>query len=84
MLVLPLMSCSARLPVYVLVTATVFAPGTRVGIFSAGALVLFAMYMLSVVAALGAAAVLRRTSSRGPGPRWCWNCRRTGCPRSAW
>jgi ferrous iron transport protein B len=66
MLVLPLMSCSARLPVYVLVTATVFAPGTRVGFFSAGALVLFAMYMLSVVAALGAAAVLRRTVLKGP------------------
>ena len=30
MMVLPLTSCSARLPVYVLVTATVFAPGTRV------------------------------------------------------
>ncbi|MGE3274915.1 MAG: ferrous iron transport protein B [Vicinamibacterales bacterium] len=67
MLVLPLMSCSARLPVYVLVTATVFAPGSRVGFVSTGALVLFAMYMLSVVAALGAAAVLRRTALRGPG-----------------
>lgn len=66
MLVLPLMSCSARLPVYVLVTATVFAPGTRVGFLSAGAVVLFAMYMLSVVAALGAAAVLRRTVLKGP------------------
>ena len=29
MLVLPLTSCSARLPVYVLVTATVFAPGSK-------------------------------------------------------
>ncbi len=66
MLVLPLMSCSARLPVYVLVTATVFAPGTRFGIFSAGAVLLFAMYMLSVVAALTAAAVLRRTVLKGP------------------
>lgn len=67
MLVLPLMSCSARLPVYVLVTATVFAPAARVGVFSAGAVVLFAMYMLSVVAALTAAAVLRRTVLKGPG-----------------
>lgn len=67
MLVLPLMSCSARLPVYVLVTATVFAPGARVGIFSAGAVLLFTMYMLSVVAALTAAAVLRRTVLKGPG-----------------
>lgn len=67
MLVLPLMSCSARLPVYVLVTATVFAPGARFGVLSAGAVLLFAMYMLSVVAALTAAAVLRRTVLKGPG-----------------
>jgi ferrous iron transport protein B len=67
MLVLPLMSCSARLPVYVLVTATVFAPGARLGVFSAGAVLLFAMYTLSVVAALTAAAVLRRTVLKGPG-----------------
>jgi ferrous iron transport protein B len=68
MLVLPLTSCSARLPVYVLVTATVFAPGTRVGFLSAGAVALFAMYALSVVAALTAAAVLRRTVLKGPVP----------------
>ncbi len=68
MMVLPLTSCSARLPVYVLVTATVFAPGTRVGWLSAGAVALFAMYALSVVAALIAAAVLRRTVLKGPVP----------------
>lgn len=67
MLVLPLMSCSARLPVYVLITATIFAPGTRFGFLSVGAIVLFSMYMLSVVAALTAAAVLRRTVLKGPG-----------------
>jgi ferrous iron transport protein B len=68
MLVLPLTSCSARLPVYVLITATVFAPGTRVGFLSAGAVALFSMYALSVVAALIAAAVLRRTVLKGPVP----------------
>jgi ferrous iron transport protein B len=68
MMVLPLTSCSARLPVYVLITATVFAPGTRVGWLSAGAVALFAMYALSVVAALLAAAVLRRTVLKGPVP----------------
>jgi ferrous iron transport protein B len=68
MLVLPLTSCSARLPVYVLITATVFAPGTRVGFLSAGAVALFSMYALSVVAALAAAAVLRRTVLKGPVP----------------
>ena len=67
MMVLPLMSCSARLPVYVLITATVFAPSTRFGFISVGALVLFSMYLLSVVAALTAAAVLRRTVLKGAG-----------------
>ena len=67
MLTLPMVSCSARLPVYALVTAVVFTGDARVlGLFSAGAVVLFAMYALSVAATLGAAAVLRRTVLRGP------------------
>ncbi len=69
MAVLPLMSCSARLPVYVLVIATVFRPEARVfGFASAGAVALFSMYLLSVTAALTAAAVLRRTVLKGPRP----------------
>ncbi|MBC7172567.1 MAG: ferrous iron transport protein B, partial [Polyangiaceae bacterium] len=69
MMALPLMSCSARLPIYVLVIATVFAGEARVfGLLSVGALVLFSMYALSVLATLGAAAVLRRTVLRGPRP----------------
>lgn len=68
MLVLPLTSCSARLPVYVLITATVFGAGSGLGFLSAGAIALFAMYALSVVAALTAAAVLRRTVLKGPVP----------------
>ena len=67
MLTLPMVSCSARLPVYALVTAVVFSADQRVfGILSVGAVVLFSMYGLSVVATLGAAAVLRRTILRGP------------------
>ncbi len=69
MAVLPLMSCSARLPIYVLIIATVFRPDMRVfGVASAGAVALFAMYFLSVTAALTAAAVLRRTVLKGPQP----------------
>ena len=67
MLALPLMSCSARLPVYILVVGTVFA-GATLGWFSAGAVALFAMYALSVVVTLLAAAVLRRTVLPGPAP----------------
>ena len=67
MLTLPMVSCSARLPVYALMTAVVFSADQRVfGTLSAGAVVLFCMYGLSVVATLGAAAVLRRTVLRGP------------------
>ena len=67
MLTLPMISCSARLPVYALVTAVVFAGDPRLfGIVSVGAVVLFSMYTLSVAATLGAAAVLRRTILRGP------------------
>ncbi len=67
MLTLPMISCSARLPVYALVTAVVFAGDARLfGLLSVGAVVLFSMYSLSVVATLGAAAVLRRTVLHGP------------------
>ena len=69
MLALPLMSCSARLPVYVLVVATVFVQEEDVlGFLSVGAVALFAMYALSLGATLGAAALLRRTVLRGPRP----------------
>ena len=62
-----MVSCSARLPVYALITAVVFAGEPRLfGLFSVGAVVLFAMYALSVGATLGAAAVLRRTVLSGP------------------
>ncbi|MBW2210291.1 MAG: ferrous iron transport protein B [Deltaproteobacteria bacterium] len=67
MLALPLMSCSARLPIYILVVGTVFA-GQSVGWFSAGAVALFSMYTLSVLVTLTAAAVIRRTVLPGPAP----------------
>ena len=67
MLALPLMSCSARLPIFILVVGTVFA-GESVGWFSAGAVALFSMYTLSVLVTLGAAAAIRRTVLPGPTP----------------
>jgi len=69
MLVVPLTSCSARLPVYVLMIGTIFVGRPRVlGIFEFGAVVLFLIYFLSAAGAIGAAAVLRRTLLRGPRP----------------
>jgi ferrous iron transport protein B len=68
-LVTPLVSCSARLPVYALMIATVFAGAEPVlGLLPVGALLMIGMYVLSIVAALGTAAVFRRTLVRAPKP----------------
>lgn len=69
MLALPLMSCSARLPVYTLMIAVAFPAERRLpGGITVGAAALFGMYALSVSAMLLAVAVLRRTVFRGPRP----------------
>ena len=67
-MVAPLMSCSARLPVYTLVTAAVFAHHAPVlGILSLGGLVVTAMYALGFVLAIASAFLLRRTVIPGGG-----------------
>ena len=50
-LVAPLMTCSARLPVYALLIAA-FIPEGKVGIFNQQGLVLFALYLAGIVSAL--------------------------------
>lgn len=55
----PLMTCSARLPVYTLLIGT-FVPARQVGPLSLAGLVMFAMYVLSVVVALLVALVLHK------------------------
>lgn len=66
MMVVPLMSCSARLPVYTLLIGA-FIPSTmRVAGISAQSLTMLAMYLLGTLAALGAAAVFKRTLLAGP------------------
>ena len=63
-MVVPLMSCSARLPVYALLIAA-FVPAVSVGgIVSLQSVTLLAMYLLGTVAALGMAALFRRTLLR--------------------
>ncbi len=57
-LVAPLMSCSARLPVYVLLIGAFIPAGMQ-------SLTMLSMYLLSIVAALGVAFVLRRTLFKG-------------------
>jgi ferrous iron transport protein B len=65
MLVVPLMSCAARLPVYALVIAALFPPSRVFGIVPVQGLLMVAMYVFSTVVALAAAAVLGRTVVRG-------------------
>ena len=59
-LVLPLLTCSARLPVYAMITALLFSesPVTAAAVF-VGA------YMLGIVAALGSAWCLKKTMLKG-------------------
>lgn len=65
-LVAPLMTCSARLPVYALIIGA-FIPSTSVGGTPVGlqGLVLFGLYIFGIVGALVVALVLRRTVTRG-------------------
>ncbi|PNU03520.1 ferrous iron transporter B [Novosphingobium guangzhouense] len=64
-LIAPLMTCSARLPVYAVIIAA-FIPNTNVwaGIGLQG-LVLLALYIAGVVGAMGVALLLRRTVAKG-------------------
>ncbi|MFT7465062.1 MAG: ferrous iron transport protein B, partial [Pseudohongiellaceae bacterium] len=74
MMVVPIMTCSARLPVYTLIIAALYPAadepgGTVLGIFSLQALLMVAMYLFSTVVALAAAAVMGRVLFKGgPAP----------------
>jgi len=64
-MVAPLMTCSARLPVYTLLIG-VFIPSQMVGPFNLQGLVLFGLYVVGVISAVAVAFVLKRTATRGP------------------
>ncbi len=65
-MVLPLMSCSARLPVYTLLIGA-FVPAIAIGgIFDLRGLTMLGMYLLGTLAALGMAALFKRTLLKGP------------------
>lgn len=57
--VTPLMSCSARLPVYTLLIALVVPQKMVWGIFSLQALVMMSLYLIGFIAALASAALLK-------------------------
>ena len=64
-LVAPLMTCSARLPVYALIIAA-FIPPDRVGLFNLQGLVLFGLYLAGIISAVIIAFLLKKTVTRGP------------------
>jgi len=61
MLVIPLMTCSARLPVYTLVIAALFPPSKVFGWMPVQGLLMVGMYVFSIVTTLLVALVLGRT-----------------------
>jgi ferrous iron transport protein B len=63
-MIAPLMTCSARLPVYALLIAA-FIPDREVGWMNLQGLVMFALYFAGIVSALGVAYAMKRTVMRG-------------------
>lgn len=57
--VTPLISCSARIPVYTIIIALIIPPTTVFGVFNSQGLALLAMYMLGFVMALISALLLK-------------------------
>lgn len=65
MMAIPLMTCSARLPVYTLLIAALFPPTRVLGFLPVQGLLMVAMYVFSTVVALLAAGILGRTLFKG-------------------
>jgi ferrous iron transport protein B len=64
-LIAPLMTCSARLPVYGVIIAAVIPPVKVAGPVGLQGLVLFALYLFGIVGAMLVALVLRRSVTKG-------------------
>jgi ferrous iron transport protein B len=67
-LIAPLMSCSARLPVYVLLIAACIPDRRVAGIFHLPGLTMLGMYLLGILVALAMAWLLKKTLLRGETP----------------
>lgn len=65
MMVVPLMTCSARLPVYTLIIAALFPPSQVAGVLPVQGLLMVFMYLFATMVALAAAGVLGRTVIKG-------------------
>lgn len=58
-MVTPLMTCSARLPVYILLISMVVPNKTVFGVFNIQGIVLMALYLIGFIAAIGSAWVMK-------------------------
>lgn len=67
-LVAPLMSCSARLPVYTVLIAACIPPIRFLGFIGLPGLTLLGMYLLGIVGALGMAWLFKKTLLKGEPP----------------
>ena len=67
-LVAPLMTCSARLPVYTLLISAFIPNHTVLGIFGLQGVVMLSLYFVGVASALIVATVMKRTALRGVTP----------------
>ncbi|MDB2686754.1 ferrous iron transport protein B [Mariniblastus sp.] len=65
-LIAPLMSCSARLPVYVLLIATFVPQSYLFGFIGVQGLTMLAMYLVGIIVAVLVALVLRKTMIKSP------------------
>lgn len=65
MLVIPLMTCSARLPVYTLIIGALFPPSRVFGLVPVQGLMMVGMYLFATLITLLAAGVLGRTVVKG-------------------
>ncbi len=65
-LIAPLMTCSARLPVYTLIIGALIPNRRILPFIGLQGLVMFALYVLGIIAAFVAALVLRNTVTKGP------------------
>ncbi|WP_206051634.1 ferrous iron transporter B [Nocardioides ferulae] len=64
----PLMTCSARLPVYVTLIGILVPRDSRVGPLGVQGLVMFGLYLLGAVSAMLTAALFKRIADRGAEP----------------
>ncbi len=64
-MVAPLMTCSARLPVYTVIIAAFFPAETVAGFLNLQGLVMFGLYFAGIISAIIVAFVLRNTLTKG-------------------